>query len=254
MKLKQYRNYILVLVTAVMITGLLIKEPVAQDQHYHCFADCRHIGGVDNFWNVLTNLPFLIFGVYGLIRFFRSDLKDNNKSAYFCLCAGVILTSFGSGFYHFIPDNFSLMFDRIPMTIIFMSLLSLVISSSLHEKTGRLLLLPLLSLGISSVVYWYGSELHGMGDLRLYAFVQFYPLVIVPLMLWLYPSQTISGKYLLAATIIYVIAKFCEYSDYGILNLTGFISGHSLKHLFASMAVWMVIKAVMTRQRPESAA
>ena len=253
MKLKQYRNYILLLVTAIMITGLLIKDPVGQDQRYHSFADCRHFCGVHNFWNVLTNLPFLLFGVYGLIRFFNSDRTGSNMSAYICLCAGVILTSLGSGYYHYAPGNFSLMFDRIPMTIIFMSLLSLVISASVHEKTGKLLLLPLLSLGIASVVYWYGSELHNMGDLRLYAFVQFYPIVIIPLVLWLYPSQSISSKYLFSATLLYVIAKICERFDYEILNLTGFISGHSLKHLFAAVAVLMVVKSVKAIQRTATA-
>jgi hypothetical protein len=51
---------------------LLLLPPIPQDQSYHQFADQRTIFGIPNFWNVVSNLPFLAVGAAGLRRF-RDD-------------------------------------------------------------------------------------------------------------------------------------------------------------------------------------
>jgi hypothetical protein len=58
---------------AVTSLGGLLLPQIPQDQGYHQFADQRTMFAVLNFWNVLSNLPFLAVGVAGLRRF-RSDL------------------------------------------------------------------------------------------------------------------------------------------------------------------------------------
>src|SRR5262245_199980 len=56
-------------VMAVSLAGLLLLPPTPQDQKYHQFADQRTILGIPNFWNVVSNLPFLAVGAAGLRRF-----------------------------------------------------------------------------------------------------------------------------------------------------------------------------------------
>ena len=48
------------------LAGLLLLPPISQDQGYHHFADQRTLFGVPNFWNVVSNLPFMAVGSVGL--------------------------------------------------------------------------------------------------------------------------------------------------------------------------------------------
>jgi len=48
-----------------------VLPPIAQDPHYHAFADGRTLHGVPNFWNVISNIPFFLVALYG-IRALRS--------------------------------------------------------------------------------------------------------------------------------------------------------------------------------------
>ena len=65
------------------VVGVFMLGPIAQDPGYHLFKDQRTIFGVPNFWNVITNLPFLLVGVAGLygIRSRRVRLVDGMKAA-----------------------------------------------------------------------------------------------------------------------------------------------------------------------------
>ena len=130
------------------------------------------------------------------------------------------------------------------MTIVFMSFLAAVVSGWINSKAGTLLLLPLLQLGIGSVLWWHYTELEGAGDLRLYAFVQFYPVLIVPLILLLYASpQNNTGLYLLAGVLVwYGVAKIFEWQDVAVYNTLHIVSGHSVKHIAAAMATWYLVK------------
>jgi hypothetical protein len=52
--------------TVVSVLGLFFLPPIPQDQAYHQLADQRAIFGIPNFWNVVSNLPFLLIGAAGL--------------------------------------------------------------------------------------------------------------------------------------------------------------------------------------------
>jgi hypothetical protein len=56
----------------VSLVALLPLSPLLQDQSYHQFADQRELFGIPNFWNVVSNLPFIVVGTAGLLRF-RGD-------------------------------------------------------------------------------------------------------------------------------------------------------------------------------------
>jgi hypothetical protein len=243
---RKFGRAILALVSVAALTALLLQGPIAQDPAYHSFADTRAVAGIGNFYNVLSNLPFLLFGLYGLSRI--SDLaQPASRNAYVALCIGVLLVGFGSSWYHLGPSNQSLLWDRLPMTIAFMALFSMLLDERDVLGRGTPTLWPLLIAGIGSVAYWRWSEWQGAGDLRPYVLVQFLPILLIPLILLLFPAKYLSGRWLIMALALYFAAKLLEYFDRPIFQALGFVSGHSLKHLVAGIAVLCIILAVPVR-------
>lgn len=239
---------ILCIISVLAIGAMLFQGPISQDPAYHLFADSREMAGVDNFWNVLSNLPFLAIGLYGLWRFPRLSIPET-KAGYLALCVGVLLVSLGSAYYHLAPANPSLIWDRLPMTVAFMALFSLLLDERKVLGAGRHTLWPLLLVGIASAVYWYWTESHGAGDLRPYLLVQFLPLLLIPAILLLFRGSYLSNGFLLISLGLYVIAKVLELFDLQVFDATGLVSGHTLKHLVAGLAVLCIVVAVPASPR-----
>jgi hypothetical protein len=65
------------------LVALLPLPPLLQDQAYHQFADQRELFGIPNFWNVASNLPFVVVGAVGLLRFHRETTTTVLSSEYF---------------------------------------------------------------------------------------------------------------------------------------------------------------------------
>jgi hypothetical protein len=223
---------------AVSLIGLfLLVPPIPQSQSYHGFADQRTLFGMPNFWNVASNLPFVLVGAMGLLR-----VRGNWSASTFFL--GVLLTGFGSAYYHWKPDDLGLFWDRLPMSLAFMAALAYVIEERIDERAGQMLLWPLILLGMVSLLIWIGT-----GDLRLYAWVQFFPCVALPLMFWLFPPKYSGTGYWFAAAGLYILAKVTEYADAAIFAATGgLVSGHTLKHLAAAGACYAIYLALRMRQ------
>ncbi|WP_448546719.1 ceramidase domain-containing protein [Thalassotalea fusca] len=236
-------------ILAVVSVGQI--PPISQDLAYHQFADNKAYLGIPNMWNVLSNLPFLIIGIYGLRVVVEN--KHTLKSLYWgalTFTLGVILVAFGSGYYHWQPTNQTLVWDRLPMTISFMGLYAMVLSAFVRAKSGLAVLPWLIVVGVVSVIYWAFTEAAGVGDLRLYALVQFLPMVLMLVILSTFRAEGINKSKLIIVLLWYSLAKTLEFADSYILDFTNFISGHSLKHLAAAIACFYVIKwtQVVTKQ------
>ena len=245
-----WRYWLLWAVVAAWVLGLSLHEPVPQDIRYHEFADRRTVLGVPNFWNVISNVAFLIVGIAGL-RALRKGATPGPLQplypAYAALFLGVIFVSFGSAYYHLAPDNGSLVWDRLPMTLAFTALLAVVIGEWIDPQLGRRLLPLLLLLGVLSVVYWHVSELRGHGDLRPYLLVQFVPLALVPLITLLFPSPSFKAYYIWGMLAAYLAAKGFEVFDERIFRALDIVSGHTLKHLAAAAGVYLLVLAIADR-------
>lgn len=222
---------ILLGITVASLVALLFLPSIPQDQAYHRLADQRTILGIPNFWNVVSNLPFLLVGAAGL--------RLSGPLSVRIIFLGIFLVGFGSGYYHWNPNDATLIWDRLPMTIGFMAILANQIEERVDAKTGTLLLWPLLALGVASLLVWRFT-----GDLRLYGWVVFFPLIVLPLLFWLFPKQGVGTAYWLAAAGLYVVAKLFEHFDAAVLSLGGILSGHTLKHLFAAAACFMILRAI----------
>jgi hypothetical protein len=156
----------------------------------------------------------------------------------------VLLTAFGSAWYHLAPSDARLVWDRAPMTVAFMALFALVIGDGVSERAGKRMLWPLVIAGLASVAWWHLSEQRGHGDLRPYALVQFLPMALIPLILILFGAGRLRTPLLWVALCAYGLAKLAEQFDAQTLTLTGFISGHSAKHLLSAAAALAAVMAV----------
>jgi hypothetical protein len=181
-------------VTCVFVGGLVWYGPIAQDQSYHSFADQRTLLDIPHFWNVISNFPFVLFGLLGLHRCIiqkNNPAFADNRMAYILFFTGALLTGTSSGYYHFQPDNWSLFWDRLTMSISFMTFLVIVINARISRTLGKQLLTPLILFGFFSVLYWITTEQLGVGDLRPYVITQFLPILIISFIIYFRPSHVI---------------------------------------------------------------
>lgn len=243
---------------AVAMVGLFFVSPIPQDPSYHAFADKRTIFGSANFGDTFSNAGFLLVGLWGLFQFIGSGRKalfDERADAvpYIIFFFGITMISLGSGFYHSSPNNQALFWDRLPMTIAFMAFFAAVIADRINKRAGIIWLLPLfLVAGVVSLLYWRQTEGAGHGDLRFYGMVQFYPIVAIPVIIWLFPAHRYTRGQSIAWLIFWFGAsKLAEQFDKQIFDLLGgAVSGHSIKHFLSAIAVYVIV-GMLRRSRFE---
>jgi hypothetical protein len=248
------RTVLLIALSAILVAAVFFIDRIPQDPAYHAFADSRSLLGISNFWNVMSNIPFLMVGGAGLY-YVRSKnhrgLLPDLSMAYLVFFAGIFLTGIGSAYYHYSPGNSTLVWDRLPMTLGFMGFVTIIIGEHISLPAAKWLLLPLLIVGAGSVVYWDITEAHGSGDLRPYAIVQFLPMLLIPLILLMYRSAFDSVIFFWVVIALYVLSKLFEYFDHDVYAFGELISGHSLKHFVAAIAP-LVLLYGFDRRRPRS--
>lgn len=238
------RTLILLGLCATVAAAVLLHPAIGQDPSYHRFFDTRAVRGIPNFWNVATNAGFVAVGVCGLAAIFRrrSFRAGWERGAYALVMVAAAFTGLGSACYHLEPGDGSLVWDRLPMAVLFMALTALVAGERVSTRAGRALVLPLVGFGVGSVAYW-----HASGDLRLYVLAQFVPLLMVPLMAALFPAAYTREWGLWAMVGAYGLAKAAEMGD-GWLG--GFVAtgGHPWKHVLAAAGLGAYALSVALRE------
>lgn len=235
---------------AIAVVTAWLLPPIPQDPAYHAFADRRAALGIPNAANVVSNVGFAVVGALGLgwLAARARALATWERAAALVIFAGVFFTAAGSAYYHLAPDNARLLWDRLPITLVFMALFAFVIGDRVDARAGRLLLLPLIVAGAASAVSWHVSELAGRGDLRFYGVVQFFPMIAIPLVLVLFPARSTGAVWLWTALALYAIAKAAEAGDGWVLLATGIVSGHTVKHVVSALAAACLL-AMLARHR-----
>jgi hypothetical protein len=251
----------LLLAAVLMVLLALVGPALAQPAHYHDFADRRVWCGLPHAMDVLSNLPFAAWGVAGLwvlVRPVQLRVIDSASAGLAALFfAGLIVTAGVSGYYHWQPDNAGLVWDRGGMTLAFAGLLGLVAVQAVSRRAGVALAAAVLVLGLVTVQVWAAS-----GNLLPWAVLQGGGMVLILCVAWLRPVQPAHGLQVRWVWVIafYALAKGLELADHEVFELTGqLVSGHSLKHMLASLAAWPVLLAVRAavaavEQHPESSA
>jgi hypothetical protein len=249
---KRVGTYTLLAVTLVLILAYPIIPRIPQPQSYHNFADQRPWLGIANFGDVASNVLFAIFGIWGLL--FLASKSSNAKFVeqrerwpYWFIFLGMLWTAFGSGYYHLAPSNARLVWDRLPMTVVFMPLVAAMIMERLSVSWGLRLFPVLLAVGVGSVIQWDLSELRGAGDLRFYGAVQLYSVLAV-LILFFVPSRYTRNSDIGWVIVLYVLAKILETADRVIFDFGRIVSGHTLKHLAAGMSAYYMLRMLQNRE------
>lgn len=247
----QVKVYLFFLIVSVAFLTMLFIPPIAQDLEYHDFADQQKILGIDHFWNVISNLPFLVVSVIAVNDLYKEEVLKYSSPLFLCYLIFFIAVGavcLGSGYYHLHPSNNSLFWDRLPMTVGFMAFTAIIIGEYLNEEVAIKLLFPLILLGMASVVYWLITEHIGRGDLRFYGLIQFGPILVIPMIILMFPARYSHTGYLWAMLGAYFIAKVFELLDAEVYQLIGF-GGHAIKHVFAAFGPYLFYLAMKKRCR-----
>lgn len=213
--------------------------PTSDSPTYFHFADTRPILNIPNSLDVLSNLFFLFFGIFGLkIALRAKNKKPNNLTLYIVLISvSAILTCFGSIYFHISPSPSTLLWDRLPMTLAFMSILAMIISDRTSKKVGLYSLVFLIPFGLLSVI---GFQF-GWLTLKPYIAVQYGSILFIVLAISIWTENKISNTAIWSSIGLYAVAKAFEISDAFVFNITGLISGHTLKHFFSSLAIYKLL-------------
>jgi hypothetical protein len=249
----------LAFLTALVAIAALLSPRTPQPLSYHHFADQRGWLGITNFGDVASNLAFAVFGIWGLVwlarltpeEAFQRFLDHRERWFYIAVFFGMLLTAVGSAYYHLSPDNDRLVWDRLPMTIVFMSLVAAMIAERISVRAALWLWPVLLAVGALSVLEWHWSEQAGRGDLRFYAAVQIYAVLVLLLVLFLPPRYTRSSDFGVVVG-LYVLAKLLETFDKQVFALGHVVSGHTLKHIVAALAGLWILRILENRERLEA--
>jgi hypothetical protein len=220
---KRTKLVVLLTVLAILVF-LLLMPPLPQDQSYHSFADRRTLLGVPNFWDVVSNIPFAVVGLIGLFAFHDFTAR--------IVFLGIFFTAFGSAYYHLYPDDARLFWDRLPMTVAFMSIFAIAIQQ-------RRLVVPLVIAGIASIVWWRLTN-----NLWPYGLVQFGSMAALVVIAF----RSEPGLWPVIGW--YGLSKIAEHFDKQIYSVFP-LSGHTLKHLLAGIGAWYIVRWL---QRPNAAA
>ncbi len=234
------RSEIGLLATMVLAIATAVLAPsVAQFDHYHAFADQRHLLGLPCALDVLSNLPFALLGVWGLARLRSSNDGQPvgvQRPLTVLFFAGLILTALCSAWYHLRPDDAGLALDRLGMVAAFAGLLGLSAADRVSARAGQWTASAVLALGPVAVFVWASS-----GNLLPWSVLQGGGMLLI---LALALRQPISGTWglpLVAIIAWYVLAKALELGDHVVFELSQqLVSGHTLKHIAAAMAAWPV--------------
>lgn len=230
------------LLLAAAVAGPVVTQPDA----YHDFADHRSWGGLRYAGDVLSNLPFAAWGLWGLwLLRTRSGVPAVQHCLMQLFFAGLVLTSACSAGYHLQPDDAGLLFDRCGMAVAFAGLLGLAAAQRVGARAGAVLAAAVLVTGPASVGVWATS-----GNLLAWVVLQGGGLM---LLLWfsrlpvLADALPVRLGWVIA---LYAAAKLLELQDHAVFDGLGhWVSGHSLKHVVASCAAWPVVAALLAHRR-----
>ena len=248
------------LIFGILSVGIVLipvlMPPTSQSIDYHQFADQRTYLGIPNFFNVASNIFILFSGLAGVLfllhprEFFiqKTFIKSLERWPYFILFLSVIMASLASTHYHLAPDNARLVWDRLPIAIGIVTLLSIVLIERISINIGCISLPFLILFGIGSVMFWYWSEQYGLGNLNYYIVVQFYSILAIILLGKYFSSRYTRGEDIYVVIILYAFAKLAEIADHEIYSLGKIISGHSVKHLFVGLAVFWIVYMLQKRR------
>ena len=233
----------LLLGMAALLALALFGPELPASAHQHTLADQRALWGIPCALDVLSNLPFAIAGLWGLVALRRvapGMLDAPSRALASLFFAGLVCTAAGSALYHWQPQDAGLLWDRLGMVLPFAGLLGLAGASRVSARAGAAAAGTVLLAGPLAVLWWSHS-----GNLLPWAVVQLGGMLVVLALACLPRRDGALALHLGAVMALYALAKLFEAADHAVFEATGqAVSGHSLKHVLAAAAAWPVLAAL----------
>ena len=188
---------------------------------YHKFVDKRQLLGVNNGYNVLSNLAVFAPAFYLLQKRNVKNIKSK------LLAFHITLIAITSTYYHMLPSNGRVFWDMLSIATTHAILLSYFV----EDKVA----ITIYGLAIISVIYWYSYN-----DLRPYiVLLTGIPVYIIS---QIYDDERVK-EYIGPIIFSSVFARYLEYNDANVYRITNkVISGHTAKHFSAGMALYLAIE------------
>jgi hypothetical protein len=250
-----YLKHAPTIVTVGIIAILALHGRIAQPVHYHDFADNSAAFGIHHAADVLSNAGFALVAIWGWLMLWpkrASNELRNGWPGYRLFLIGLLLTAFGSAFYHLAPDNARLIWDRLPIALVCAGLIVGVRGDTRPQLKAEIEAILLALYAVASVAWWVYTDSTGADDLRPYLLLQILPIILIPLWQAIHRAPRTDRIAFAAAMVLYVVAKFAEVFDHEIADTLGFVSGHTIKHLIATLAtaavVWGLTRRVSGRR------
>ncbi|MES2046814.1 MAG: hypothetical protein V4447_00320 [Pseudomonadota bacterium] len=250
--MKRALIYLPLLTTLSICTLLVAHGPITQLAHYNEFANQTAFMGLPRAADVLSNLGFALVALWGIFMLWPQrdhQQLQAGRHGYMLFLAGLLLTAFGSGFYHLAPDNARLVWDRLPIALACAGLLAAVRAENVPNARSSMDAILLGLFAIASVAWWRITDEHANGDLRLYLLMQGLPLILIPMWQSIYRAPGMDRLAFGVALLLYIVAKLVEIKDQELFSSLGLISGHTLKHLLAGGAAGVLMGRLIQRTR-----
>jgi len=189
--------------------------------NYHNFADQRNFFNIPNFFNIISNL-FIYIPIHYIIQNRENTNKFNMIDILIINILCIIITSI---YYHINPNDNTIIFDKISIvsTIITVCIIILKIENNIIR-------IILYIIGILSVIYWIKKD-----NLLFYIILIIGVPIYICYKLYKYTNLRI---YIYSHIFSLILLRLVEYYDLPIYQFTNqIISGHSLKHIIASINI-----------------
>lgn len=276
--------FIFVVLFNLVLTWVFKSKKGSQGIGYHYHLDTRpgSLFGIKipNYWDVVSNLIFAVLGAIGFVECIKHlpsrSMAQDEKIGWYCFFLGFFFVSVGSAYYHWRPNNWTLVWDRLPMTIAFMA--NYYNAQRVFLPPDETSLIGNLGLGVLSILLWHCSLYLNKGYIRNvhcnylgnqdgthmtrpqatkelqkmppvlvdqllpYFLIQFFPLCCSAVMFIFWPSGAeLHLSYIFPTVFLYILAKFLEVLDlksdhFFKQTMKGVVSGHTLKHFVAGLA------------------
>ena len=257
LSMKRHFRFLPTFAIALVAAIMLLHGPIAQPEHYHAFADRCIWANIPHAADVLSNLGFAEVALWGARRLWpqrNHPAVRAGRVGYGVFLIALLLTAVGSTFYHLAPDDWRLLWDRLPIALACAGLLAGVRAQLIQRVNVKFEIIALSAFAVTSVAWWYVGQQGGGGDLRPYLLLQIAPLVLIPLLQTAHGANRADRLWFGFALVLYVLAKIAEMHDHEVHAILGSITGHTIKHVLASAAAWVLVARLIrsTSSVPET--
>jgi MFS transporter, DHA3 family, macrolide efflux protein len=232
------------LVTLALLALMIWHGTIPERSNPHDYADLRAFAGIPNFGDVVSCAGFLLVSMYGAL--YLGPLRRAGAGAavwnsYAIFLASLAFTAIGAGYYHAVPNDTTLLYSRLPNVLMLVGLMAVVRAETFGARDDNSFLAAGMAAAAGSFVWYSYTKASGNADVGPIYLVQVLCLVLVPLWQWIYKAPRADKGAVFCALLMFVLSQVVGGRDMQILQATGWISGHTIFHLFGAAAAAPIV-------------